>query len=231
MKNKIIPAILVKNFNEIEKLSDEFSLVSDRVQIDICDGKYVSNTTWPFTEMSHENFISLFSKNEDLFLPNWDKINFTADLMCFNVEGYIDTLLLYGFDEIILHFRSLDFETFSIIKQKCHDFEVGIILGVDLKTDVSEFIKFAKENIESISYFQVMGIREIGKQGEKFDDEALEIIKKIKAEFPNKTVMMDGGMNPESIKKCKKVGASVFTIGSYLGDKDLQSTIEFLESL
>jgi len=52
---EIIPAILVKKFTEIEEKIELIKGISDFVQLDICDGKFVKSTTWPYGK-TDENF-------------------------------------------------------------------------------------------------------------------------------------------------------------------------------
>ena len=52
---KTIPAILPRDFAEIEDKVSQIKGLSDIIQIDICDGKFVSSTTWPYKKQD-ENF-------------------------------------------------------------------------------------------------------------------------------------------------------------------------------
>ena len=52
---EIIPAILPKDFAEIEEKIEMVIGIAPLVQIDICDGKFVTSTTWPYKK-SDENF-------------------------------------------------------------------------------------------------------------------------------------------------------------------------------
>jgi len=45
---EIIPAILPRDFNEIEEKTLLIKGLSKMVQIDICDGKFVPSTSWPY---------------------------------------------------------------------------------------------------------------------------------------------------------------------------------------
>ncbi len=233
IKNKIIPAILVKKWSEIEKLSDKFAeskIVKD-VQIDICDGKFIENKTWPFFDKEDlSQFLKVgedfkTGKDFDGLLPNWDVLNFSVDMMCENPIQYLHSLMCYGFSNFTIHFRSvkqdallLTLGKFEEIEKFCMDFIADFAIAIDLKTDIDEFIVFGKKfkNSPYWNQIQIMGIKEIGKQGEVFDENILEIIKKIKAEFPEKEIIIDGGMSPESIQRCKNAGVNTFVVGSYL---------------
>jgi pentose-5-phosphate-3-epimerase len=47
---EIIPAILPRDFAEIEEKVELIKGLCPLVQIDICDGKFVTSTTWPQTQ-------------------------------------------------------------------------------------------------------------------------------------------------------------------------------------
>lgn len=84
-------------------------------------------------------------------------------------------------------------------------------LAIDLETDLITAKSLLKNFAGELNYLQVMGIRTIGKQGEIFDEDVLQIIKGIKEFFTTENIdlpiLMDGGMNEESIRKCKEAGA------------------------
>jgi pentose-5-phosphate-3-epimerase len=247
-KNKIIPAILVQKWNEIEKEAKRFAdaKIVEKVQIDFCDGKFVPNTTWPFVEKedlsNFEKIKNNFENNKDaeIYLPEWETLSYAADIMCENPIQYFKHLLAMGFSEFVIHFRSiqdpnltLTVERFGEIEKFCSDFMIDLTISIDIKTDLEDFIKFTKKFENSIAWkqIQIMGIENIGVQGESFDERVLEIIKKIKTEFPEKEIMMDGGMNSESIEKCKKVGAKLFVVGSALHGDSLLEKFKFLQNV
>jgi pentose-5-phosphate-3-epimerase len=79
---EIIPAILPKNFREIEEKIDLIKDFSNKVQIDICDGKYVPTITWPYWKADvkpDENFEAIL--REDRGMPEWERIDYEFDLM------------------------------------------------------------------------------------------------------------------------------------------------------
>ena len=61
---QILPAILPKNFSEIE---DKIALVkgiAPLVQVDICDGKFVPSTTWPYRK-ADDNYEAIHGKKKE----------------------------------------------------------------------------------------------------------------------------------------------------------------------
>lgn len=244
MEGQIIPAILVSNYAQMEQEAVRASKVCGRVQVDLCDGKFVASKTWPFNELSAPDFIALAeNNNQDLYLPQWETLDYTADLMIANPAAYIDTLGQYGFSDLVFHVRSLWQESEQSTKdylreiiKKCDSYEMTCALAIDLETDLAVVKSLLKDFSGELNYLQVMGIRTIGKQGELFDEEVLKITKGMKdffiAENIDLPILMDGGMNEESIRKCKEAGAELFVVGSALARAgDYKSEFEYLNNL
>ncbi|KKS62236.1 MAG: Ribulose-phosphate 3-epimerase [Candidatus Collierbacteria bacterium GW2011_GWE2_42_48] len=55
-----------------------------------------------------------------------------------------------------------------------------------------------------------------GAQGQEFNDAVLEKIKKVRKLSPSVTIIIDGGLNEETIKKCLEAGGEKmeFAVGS-----------------
>src|SRR4051812_21204554 len=100
---EIVPAILEKNY---EGLKNKISLVRGVVpiaQVDICDGVFAPNITWPFLsagegvgeEFLQNDFDEHFRRilNEDEGMPFWEDIDFELDLMVVNAVENFDTYL------------------------------------------------------------------------------------------------------------------------------------------
>jgi pentose-5-phosphate-3-epimerase len=105
-------------------------------------------------------------------------------------------------------------------------------LAVDVQTDLNEFIKFAKENTENINAFQVMGIEKIGFQGQDFDVQSLVIVKKLKKEFPDMLVALDGGITDETIEEIGKAGVDIFCVGHFLTETaDFEGNLHTLKQM
>lgn len=215
MNFAIIPSAPFKNYEEIERLAHKCVGKVERIQIDVCDGKYVPSLSWPFTEYNKADFQKLSEKKDlDVFLPDWDNLNYSADMMTENPEKYIESLVAYGIDEIIIHFRSNPNweKIFELVKS----FDLNLVLAVDVKTDLKYFLEFSKNNFLNINAFQVMGIEKIGFQGQEFSEESLEIVKTLKTNFPKKNIYFDGGINEDTVEEIKDVGVTTFCVGSYL---------------
>ena len=72
----------------------------------------------------------------------------------------------------------------------------------------------------AIDFVQLMGIAEIGAQGNPFDARVLERIAFVKKHFPALPISIDGGVNLDTIDLLKKAGAERFVAGSAILNAD-----------
>jgi pentose-5-phosphate-3-epimerase len=205
----ILPSKPFKSYNDIAVLAAQAKGRVERIQVDICDGEYVKNVSWPFTETSKNDFADLWKKEMegglDVFMPEMYDIDYTADLMCLSPERYVDTLVQYGFSEIIFHWRSLD-NNEERLKQVLGfglSYSLNIYFAVDIKTNVDEvknfFVKYAR-NYPCLHGVQVMGIENIGVQGQEFDARSLNIVKEFRKFFDEELVFDEKGKRWEEGK-------------------------------
>lgn len=69
MKNnmtEIIPSILVENFNELNEKLAKFINIAKTVQIDVCDGKFVSSISWPMNIRDKESVQSILEEENGM---------------------------------------------------------------------------------------------------------------------------------------------------------------------
>lgn len=214
--SQIIPAIMPKNYYELE---DKVHLVVRHVpmvQIDIMDGVFVPNSTWPFP-LPNPQFDAI--QREEEGLPVWEKMNYELDLMVKNPDLNFEQWLKLGAARIIVHIESLaDPKTFfeSSLVQDMRTFtEIGISFGNN--TGVDAILPY----LSMVDCVQVMGIERIGFQGNPFDERCLENIKRIRSEAPNMRISVDGSVNTETIQRLKEAGADQFVVGSAVFENGL----------
>lgn len=211
---EVIPAILTKDYDD---LKDKIALVRGVVpvaQIDICDGIFVKNTTWPFLSDGSldEHFRRI--QNGEEGMPFWEDIDFEIDLMVSDAIENFDLYAKLGARRIIFHAeaaKSIDElrEFIEGMDSYVRDtIEVGIACGPTYKVE-NLFPLFA-----SVDFVQVMGIDHEGVQGEKLDYAALEQIRTIKEKFSDIPVAVDGGVNLETAPEIIAAGADRLAIGS-----------------
>jgi ribulose-phosphate 3-epimerase len=234
---EIIPAILPKSYEELEEKLDIAAGHSKSVQIDICDGAYVPNRTWPYLKGTASEADQIFESlvSQEKALPHWEEIDFEFDLMVRNVREKIPDFISAGASRIIVHRGSVDeVEMETIIKDYGkHSEEIGIFdieLGIALLPDDSP--QSIKNFVSNIHFVQVMGISKVGFQGQNFDEGSLELIRAIKLTYPDLIVSVDGGVNADTAKLLVEAGADRLVVGSYLFNAtDFSGTLRELGSI
>lgn len=208
---EIIPAILPRDFNEIEEKVAMVVGMVDTVQIDICDGKFVSSSTWPYRKRD-ENFESII--HEDRGMPEWEDIDYEFDLMV--KDPTVDEArqwLSAGAKRIVLHAES-SADLTPIMAVLDGLVEVGLALNIQTPLDIIEKYK------DKISYIQLMGITKVGYQGQAFDPRVLAKAKEVKEKYPDFPVQIDGGVSLATAGELKKAGVDRLVAGSALFDSD-----------
>lgn len=209
-KIEIIPAILPKDFAEVE---DKASLVLGSVktvQIDICDGQFVPNATWPYKK--HDLTFDKLLKEEE-GLPGWEKLNYEIDLMVNRAEEIVEDWVSAGATRIIIHAEMKGDLGLTIANLKDRA-EIGLALNIETPIDVIEKYK------DDIQFIQCMGIDHIGFQGQKFDEEVVNKVREIKTKYSDLPISVDGGVSLENASKLIEAGANRLVVGSAIFDSD-----------
>lgn len=215
---EIIPAVLEMNFARIEERISQVVGLVKTVQIDVCDGKFVANATWPYRKQD-DSFDSIV--NEDLSMPHWDEIDYEIDLMCLNPLDKVDHWVSAGAKRIIIHASSVEdiAQTVADYRKKFPkvaegDFKTGfepeLCIALAFSMPVSVIAPFA----DQIDGVQCMGIDKIGFQGRPFQPGVYEKIKELRALYPNMPISVDGGVNVDNILQIKQAGATRVAVGS-----------------
>ena len=101
---EVIPAVLAKNYEELREKISRVVSITNTIQIDICDGKFVSSTSWPMHQGDRESAAAII--NEEEGLPYWDSLDFEFDLMVLNAHEQFDFFIRLGAKRIIFHLEA-----------------------------------------------------------------------------------------------------------------------------
>lgn len=202
---EIIPAILPKNFREIEEKIELINGLSGKVQIDICDGKFVPTITWPYWK-ADENFEAIL--REERGMPEWESFDYQFDLMISEPSEHdARKWLSAGAESIILHLESSK-DLNPAIEVLKGLVEIGIAINNTSNSDD------LNRYIDRIQFVQIMGIRKAGFQGQRFENATLDKVKEIKSKFPDLKIQIDGGVNLENAVLLKNAGVDRIVVGS-----------------
>lgn len=210
MSIEIIPAIMPQKFYEIEDLTSLVKNSVQTIQLDLMDGKYAPESTWPFNYGTDRDLVAL--ESQDSSFPFWEDINYELDLMVERPEERLDTWLGIGASRIIFHYGSVsDWKKIKEIELGIRNFiEIGI--AVTIHDDLSAIYELVDENI--VDFIQVMGIAHIGYQGEPFEEQSLNIISELRRRYPDLVISVDGGVSLDTIGDLADAGVNRFVSGS-----------------
>jgi len=207
---EIIPAILPKDFDELERklalLKDVYVILGGQkkpmVQIDVCDGLFVETKTWPYWEGDVlENLI-----------PFCDNFDFEIDLFVQNSKDFLSVWQKAGAKRIVLHIESLADQSLSelFIDLDVQTTQFGFSLNLETT------IKGLDQYVRDADFFQFMGINQVGHQGQKFNRGVLKKIATFRQDNPKVVISVDGGVNLKNGQALINSGANRLVIGSAL---------------
>lgn len=207
---EIIPAIMPKDYEDLDEKMSLFVNVVSMVQLDIMDGKFVPARTWPYPRDVH--FEAIVAEEEGM--PRWEDIDFEADLMIENPELAVSKWVSAGARRIIVHVESMvDFEKIR------ESVPVGLIeLGLAINTTTP--LSAIEPYIDRIDFVQCMGIARIGFQGEEFDERVLENVRALRAKYPELPISIDGSVNFDTARALVEAGATRLVSGSAILEAD-----------
>lgn len=214
--SKIIPAILPKDFEDLEEKLGMVAGVVPLVHIDVTDKTFTSEASWPYKgEISH--FLRITEEAEGF--PYWEDMGFEAHLMVDRPEEIVEDWIKAGAERIIIHMEvfdnSDDLSRFLALLKNRFDpknsylgIEVG--LAVNLETPIEKLLPHVLE----ADFIQLMSIKEIGAQGHGFEREIFEKIRTLREVYPETIISLDGGIQGEVLEELKEVGVDRFVVGS-----------------
>jgi ribulose-phosphate 3-epimerase len=228
-KLQIIPAILTQDFTEIEKKAYLVENLVPLIQIDICDGTFTPQSTWPYVR----GVLPIFA--DDFEMPSWEKLDFELDLMIEHPENHIENIKNLGCSRAVIHIGSTSLEGLEKAAVLLDAFDIEVGLGVTNDTNFEDL----KKTIQAIHdkdvnvYIQVMGIQNPGRQKQPFDERTFTTLEKIKKAYPDITLQVDGGVSDKTIQDLFKAGVTRLVSGSWLykeGDS-VESKLQLAKSL
>ncbi|MDP2685076.1 MAG: hypothetical protein Q8P20_08650 [bacterium] len=198
----IIPAILEKDINEVQKKLNQLDGIVELAQIDVADGKFVDNKLFDPAGLI------------DLISP----ISLEAHLMVSSPEEWLPYLNPAIFRRVYFHIEAVPDPGDLILKLKEMDIEPGIAIKLD--TPLDKLVEYA-EWVDSVLFMSIVP----GFQGQEFHPEVLERIDEFINQFPEHLIAIDGGINENNILDAVKVGVDNISIGSkiFKGGKILEN--------
>lgn len=213
-KIEVIPAIIPEDFENLEfELSKVLGKVK-RVQIDLTDGIYTPNTSWPFNFDDGGHFANIVDQEEGM--PFWEDFDFDFDLMISNPEQEYQKLISAGASSLIFHLESLKDNKLDFIKKVKEENLISVAVAIKTTTPNSDLEPF----LDIVDFVQFMGIEKIGYQHQDFDERVLDKITELRKLKPELDIAVDGSVNFETAEKLIKAGANLLVSGSAILESD-----------
>ncbi len=220
---EIIPAIMPKRFSDIEQDIEQVVGVTPIVQIDLCDGIFVPNRTWPFEghgtkEKAYQNDETMKGLlTEDIGMPEWETVDYELDLMVRDPGSILPDLMPIGPKRITVHLASLT-NPAEFFAQLDNFYKVQIEIGLAITSESD--MDVVASLVPEVSYIQCMGIENVGFQHQEFNTKILDTIRTIRAQFPTLPISVDGAVNDETIEDLIEAGATRLVIGSAIWESE-----------
>lgn len=176
---KIIPAIMSDNLEEFKKeLEKVWSKVS-RVQVDVIDGKFAERETLKPEELNMVDTV----------------VAFDVHLMVEKPEEWVSRCAMGDADRVFGQVEKMEDVVAFVGDVQAEGMAAGLAYDLDTPLDGLE------EVIDNLDAVLLMSVK-AGKQGQEFDDAVLEKIKRVRELSKRVTLVIDGGLDEEKIKKC-----------------------------
>jgi ribulose-phosphate 3-epimerase len=208
---EIVPAVIVKSFRELEFKAQFVKDVLSQIEIDVCDGGFVKDLSWPI-EDKYGDFKNLV--NEKIGLPFWEDLDYNIHLMTRTPEDEVADWAKAGAYRIFVHIESAGDNFLNILDEWGSVVEIG--LAVKMDTPIESLTSY----FSKVSAIQLMSIDIIGLQGQKFDKKIFDRVQKIRDLGFQKRLSIDGGVDLEQAEKLKKAGVDAVVVGSKIWEND-----------
>ncbi|MBI4118370.1 MAG: hypothetical protein HY455_02475 [Parcubacteria group bacterium] len=208
---EIIPALLEKEYTEIEHKASLVRGLVPTLQIDVMDGVFAPDVSWPYEDGKQAGFERLLEG--DVPLPFWEAFQYEIDLMIQDPEEDISEWIKTGASRIIVHVESTKnleeiVGTYGALSGFAESLELGLALSIGTPNDILE------PYIDRVSVVQFMGISQIGFQGQPFDERVLGKMRDLRAAHPDVTISVDGGVSLKNAPGIIAAGANRLVSGS-----------------
>lgn len=213
MSKEIIvsPSILSADFANLER---DIKLVEDNgadwIHVDVMDGHFVPNISIGVPVVKSLGKVA--------------RIPLDVHLMIENPEKYIEPFAKAGAHIITFHYEATQDKTDEVI-ELIRSFGCKVGISIKPKTNQDVLIPY----LDKIDMVLVMTV-EPGFGGQEFMGYCAQKIPYIRAKAPESLIVqVDGGINEQTAKVCKGLGANSLVAGSYIyGSDDIKASIESL---
>lgn len=212
---EIIPAIIVKDFGELEEKIKRVEPYFSFVQLDVMDDRFVPNETFRDVQKIKEIKTSL----------QWE-----IHLMAEKPEEQIYSWSILKPKRFIFHYEAVS-QTMSQLEikaliQKIKNYGMQAGMAVNPETSLNEIEEFVRD----LDLVLLMSVNP-GFGGQEFIEATLPRIRALRQFWSNGKIEVDGGIKVGIAKRCAEAGADILVVGSaILEAQNLENTIKVLKA-
>lgn len=197
---KIAPSILSADFANLERdIQLVEKLGADYIHVDVMDGQFVPNIT--------------LGPNVVSAIRPVTKLPLDVHLMIVDPENYVDAFAKAGADIITVHQEATPHIHRAMQMIKAAGVKAGVVINPGTPLCAIEHV------LDLADLVLIMTVNP-GFGGQSFIESSLDKIAQLKEWKETKgytyEIEVDGGIVPETAKRCKEAGADVFVAGSYI---------------
>lgn len=201
---------------ELSRRSELFSSFAPFTQLDVGDGKFVPEASWPYRKGQEADVQKMLEGS--LSLPLCDRLFYEIHLMVEEPLEIGKALARAGAKRIIGHiegFADKREALYALESWKHIDtLEAGFALLLD--TPIPVILPVMGE----CDVVQLMSIASLGYQGAKFEERVILRIEELHAQYPDLAIEVDGGVSEKNIAQLVRAGARRFGVGSAISKAD-----------
>jgi ribulose-phosphate 3-epimerase len=205
---EIIPAILPKSLTDLRDHLERIRGTTTLVQIDVVDGAFASNRTWPYSAPGSFEKITRGAEG----LPYWEDFDFQFDLMVEHSLREAPCFIEAGGSSVVVHAASPDAHEAMVTLESLRGGDFGVAIGIALLpgATVSDLVAF--EGL--YDFVQIMGIKKVGFQSQPFDERTPALIQELRTTNPELVIQVDGGVSLKNARALGQAGANRLVCGS-----------------
>lgn len=213
---KVIPAILEKDFSQVQQKIQKVENLSDWVQIDISDGQFFPFKSWANPDdlqklkTSLKIELHMLVRRPDKVIPAWLKK--PVKRVVFYYESFYRTrkrVRSFAINNLINKVAGYRLPEVDARRQVAGDKEVGMAIGP--ATRVGVLLPF----LEKLDTAMIWGT-DSADASRKFQKKAIKKIKELRKIWPYGRIEADGGINLANAREIVKAGADILCLGSYI---------------
>lgn len=197
---KVILGINCPDYECVKKRFEKAVALDARtVQIDVADGKFAPVRIW--------------DRSEELkgILEQHPEITAEVHLMVEEPGKVFEKWLAAGAKKLVVHVESAG--DLPRIRDKAKALGAEIVWGIKTGTPIDGLNECLKDDPRAS--VQVLAVSP-GPSGQVFNPENLKKVISLRSRWPDISIRVDGGMNPETAKTVKEAGADAIISTSYI---------------